>query len=78
MIFLQDFDQSLQENQLTDFLARLVQYFLFLGRKASFYSARHARYSYARYNARSCKKNVFKTVFTGYINLVSYLARLTK
>ena len=34
--FLQDFDHILQENYLTNFLARFLQDFLYLARKASF------------------------------------------
>ena len=36
IIFLQDFDQILQENYVTIFLARFLQEFLNLARKASF------------------------------------------
>ena len=36
IIFLQDFDQTLQENYVTIFLARFLQEFLNLARKASF------------------------------------------
>ena len=58
IIFLQDFDQILQENYLTIFSCKILARFFISCKKSFIFSARLARFS-AR-SCKSCKKNTCK------------------